>query len=653
MVELKNWNSNMKNTLLSFLVIATSFAISAQKDTSKVEWIKVYFNSTSDHSFALPNNESNDLFDMIQPLVDRIDSAKVSIDLVAYDLQNMRVGHALAKAARRGIRVRVITDIIHRNHAPRFTQPMWDTLRAAGIYNIDDSGTIYHPDGQIIELYERLPNSGANMHHKFAVFDLLNEDPEDDFLWTGTMNITYTGPWNTNATLLIKDSGLAGIYGEEFQQMWGSKTEIPNAKKARFHKDKKNVSQNIHYVNDTKVEAYFGPIDRDNTKPSISKRITELIKDYARHDIHFLAFAISPNIPISEALIDRSGRGEINLEGIIDPAFYARYRNNDQAWAKPEMNFGNRKVLSGREVRKLHSKTMIIDAQYPYPEKHKALTIVGSYNFSAAAEIANDENILMIYDNKIANQFLQDFKGVLSRAEGKTYHHYPAIDTNIWYENFRFSRNGNIEIELETNIFYPVELLGVQIPRIWAGHKDSSYFYAKEANDYLGKLIEGTKLRVTSGKEMPSHRFSRYVGYISAQTENGIVDVNREMLSSGHGSYSSYDRQQSDSILSFKLTEIFAKEEGKGMWAFPEQINTKVLTPDAEKIKNLFPLDLNVATVEDLSLIPSIGTKTAEIIIEYRIKKGGFNGLEELTRIPGIGNATLEKLKPFLYIESE
>ena len=278
----------MKKLLFIFFLVYSSTLIAAQKDTSQIEWIKVFFNNTADHSFALPGNEAQDLWDMIQPLVDRIDSAKVSVDLVAYDLQNMRVGHALANAKRRGVRVRVITDIIHRNHAPKFTQPMWDTLRAAGIFNIDDSGTIYAPDGRIIELYEKLPNSGANMHHKFAVFDLLNEDPEDDYLWTGTMNITYTGPWNTNATLLIKDSGLAGVYGEEFQQMWGSDTEIPNAKTARFHKDKRNVSQNVHYVNDIKVEAYFGPIDRRKSKPSISSRITELINDYARHDVHFL-----------------------------------------------------------------------------------------------------------------------------------------------------------------------------------------------------------------------------------------------------------------------------------------------------------------------------------------------------------------------------
>src|SRR5690554_2270166 len=175
--------------LFPILILLSSFSFAAKKDTSKVEWIKTYFNSIADHSVALPGIETRDQWDMIQPLVDRIDSAMFSVDLVAYDLQNMRVGHALANAARRGVRVRVITDIIHRNHAPKFTQPMWDTLRAAGIYNIDDSGTIYHPDGSIITLPEKLPNSGANMHHKFAVFAMLNDDPEDDYLWTDRKSV--------------------------------------------------------------------------------------------------------------------------------------------------------------------------------------------------------------------------------------------------------------------------------------------------------------------------------------------------------------------------------------------------------------------------------------------------------------------------------
>src|SRR5690554_1598854 len=643
----------MHKTLFYSFLFLSSFSFAEPKDTSSVEWIKTYFNSIADHSVALPNNEAKDQFDMIQPLVDRIDSANFSIDLVAYDLQNMRVGHALANAARRGVRVRVITDIIHRNHAPRFTQPMWDTLRAAGIYNIDDSGTIYHPDGSIIALPKKLPNSGANMHHKFAIFDIINDDPEDDYLWTGSMNITYTGPWNTNVTMVIKDNGIAGAYHEEFQQMWGSDTEVPNAKKAKFHKDKHNVSQNLHYINDIKVEVYFGPMDRNKTKPSISERITTLINEYAKHDVKFLAFAISPNIPISQAMIDRSGRGEISLHGVIDPAFYARYRNNNEIWAKPEMAFGNRLIIPGKEIRKLHAKTIIIDAQNPYPEKHKALTIVGSYNFSAAAEIANDENILMIYDNEIANQFYQDFKGVMNRAKGESYHRYPTLDTNIWYENFRFGRNGNIEIELETNMYYPVELLGVDIPRTWAGHKDSSYYHADESHAYLQQLIKGTALKITAGKEQPNHAYGRYSGYITAKTDSGTIAVNKEMIASGNATYSYYGRQQADSILSFKLAEQQAKEQNKGMWASPKLVKTKVITSEAARLKDLFPLNINTATKKELVLIPSIGPKTAETIIDYREKNGPFSNLQELLKIKGIGPATLDKLKSYLIIEEE
>ncbi|PKR81608.1 hypothetical protein CW751_03535 [Brumimicrobium salinarum] len=633
------------------LLVTKQVSFAAKNDTSSIEWIKTYFNSIADYSVALPNNQANDQWDMIQPLVDRIDSAEHSIDLVAYDLQNMRVGHALANAARRGVRVRVITDIIHRNHAPKFTQPMWDTLRSAGIYNIDDSGTIYHPDGRIISLQEKLPNSGANMHHKFAVFDVLDKDPENDYLWTGSMNITYTGPWNTNTTLVIKDNGLAATYHEEFEQMWGSKTEIPNARKARFHKDKRNVSQNLHYVNDIKVEVYFGPMDREKTKPSIAQRITSLINEYAQHDVRFLAFAISPNISISQAMIDRSARGEIILEGVIDPAFYARYRNNNQIWAKPEMSFGNRMILAGKEIRKLHAKTIIIDAQFPYPEKHKAITIVGSYNFSAAAEIANDENILMIYDNKIANQFYQDFMGVKKRAKGETYHRFPAIDTNKWYDNFRMGRNGNIELELATNLYYPVELLGVKMPKTWAGHKDSSYFHAEYAQNYLKSLIKGAALKITAGNEKPTHSYGRYKGYIQAKKNDSVYSINRLMIASGHATHSLYGRQQSDSILAFKLAEQKARENKLGMWEFPDLVNTKVLTMEAQKKKDLFPLDINKATKKELTMIPSIGPKTAQSIIDYKVTNGSFKHLDELLEIRGIGPATLEKLKKYLTIE--
>jgi competence protein ComEA len=45
--------------------------------------------------------------------------------------------------------------------------------------------------------------------------------------------------------------------------------------------------------------------------------------------------------------------------------------------------------------------------------------------------------------------------------------------------------------------------------------------------------------------------------------------------------------------------------------------------------------------------LPEVGPATAETIVEYRRTNGLFRSVDELEEIPGIGPATLEKIKPF------
>ncbi|WP_277713215.1 ComEA family DNA-binding protein [Paenibacillus mucilaginosus] len=60
-------------------------------------------------------------------------------------------------------------------------------------------------------------------------------------------------------------------------------------------------------------------------------------------------------------------------------------------------------------------------------------------------------------------------------------------------------------------------------------------------------------------------------------------------------------------------------------------------------------LNLNQATAEQLDALPGIGPSRAAAIIELRRKRGGaFRSLDELLEIKGIGEKSLQKLKPLL-----
>ena len=59
-------------------------------------------------------------------------------------------------------------------------------------------------------------------------------------------------------------------------------------------------------------------------------------------------------------------------------------------------------------------------------------------------------------------------------------------------------------------------------------------------------------------------------------------------------------------------------------------------------------VNLNTATIEQLAALPGIGQKTAERILEYRTKNGGFKKIEELMNVKGIGEKSFLKLKPLV-----
>ena len=64
-------------------------------------------------------------------------------------------------------------------------------------------------------------------------------------------------------------------------------------------------------------------------------------------------------------------------------------------------------------------------------------------------------------------------------------------------------------------------------------------------------------------------------------------------------------------------------------------------------------LNLNTANIDQLETLPGIGRKTAERIIEYRTKSGGFKRVEDLMNVKGIGEKSFLKLKPLVVVPAK
>ncbi|MHB0875168.1 MAG: ComEA family DNA-binding protein [Anaerolineae bacterium] len=57
-------------------------------------------------------------------------------------------------------------------------------------------------------------------------------------------------------------------------------------------------------------------------------------------------------------------------------------------------------------------------------------------------------------------------------------------------------------------------------------------------------------------------------------------------------------------------------------------------------------LDINSAPAADLEALPGIGPTLAARIVAYRDEHGAFSAVEELLNVTGIGEKTLEALRP-------
>ena len=64
-------------------------------------------------------------------------------------------------------------------------------------------------------------------------------------------------------------------------------------------------------------------------------------------------------------------------------------------------------------------------------------------------------------------------------------------------------------------------------------------------------------------------------------------------------------------------------------------------------------VNLNTASAEQLQLLPRVGPSIAGRIVEFRQQNGPFDSVDELVAVRGIGERSLEGLRPYLAVDGD
>ena len=170
---------------------------------------------------------------------------------------------------------------------------------------------------------------------------------------------------------------IAQNYEDEFQELY-------NGIYGRGEK----VKNNEVMINGKSVENYFCPEDE------CAKQVIAKIKG-AEKSIRFMAFSFTHD-GIGQAIIEAKNRG-VDIKGVME-----KMQNNK--WTEFD-----RLKQAGIDVKwdnnpyNMHHKVFMIDDK---------IVITGSFNPTASGDTNNDENVIIINDEKTASKFLTEFDRV-------------------------------------------------------------------------------------------------------------------------------------------------------------------------------------------------------------------------------------------------
>ena len=72
--------------------------------------------------------------------------------------------------------------------------------------------------------------------------------------------------------------------------------------------------------------------------------------------------------------------------------------------------------------------------------------------------------------------------------------------------------------------------------------------------------------------------------------------------------------------------------------------------PEAPGLLEGEVIDLNTATLSDLTRLPGLGEKKGQAILDKRTELGGFQSVDQLLEVRGIGEGILARIRPYVTV---
>lgn len=414
----------------------------------------VYFNQNQNSSYQEPYRNiirSGDNLERV--ILEAINSAESSIFIAVQELRLPLIAKALVAKAKQGVDVRVILENSY-NHTIEEASNIGlqtneddedDTLTHAQSSHRDLFAFVDLNGNGILEKHELMERDAmyilrANniriiddtadgskgsglMHHKFVVVDGKKTVVSSANFTLSCVHGDTLAPrtrGNHNSLMTFSSVKLAKIFEQEFLYMWGG---LDGKGPKLFGIKKPYRGRQIVKIGETVVTVQFSPTSRFRMwKETVNGLIADELSK-ANHSAHLALFVFSEQ-RISNVLQEKTlDNPKMSFKLLIEPKFAYRqyselldvwgialknekceYQADNNPWKVPFMTGGAANRENGDQF---HHKFAVVDAK---------TVIFGSQNWSEAANSTNEETLIVVRNQKVAEAFEEEHSRVYSDA---------------------------------------------------------------------------------------------------------------------------------------------------------------------------------------------------------------------------------------------